>query len=41
MHGNCIKLCHSMDLFVKELMEDKSEPHTETDKKGKESRPNA
>ena len=37
MHGNCIKLCHSMDLFVKELMEDKSEPHTETDNKGQES----
>lgn len=41
LHGNCIKLCHSMDLFVKELMEDKSEPHTETDKKGQESRPYA
>ena len=21
LHGNCIKLCHSMDLYVKELME--------------------
>lgn len=21
MHGNCIKLCHSMDLFVEELMQ--------------------
>lgn len=20
MHGNCIKLCHSMDLYVKELL---------------------
>ena len=41
MHGNCIKLCQSMDLFVKELMEDKSEPHTKTDKKSQESRPYA
>lgn len=22
LHGNCIKLCHSMDLFVKELLEE-------------------
>ena len=21
LHGNCIKLCHSMDLYIKELME--------------------
>lgn len=21
LHGNCIKLCHSMDLYVKELLE--------------------
>lgn len=20
MHGNCIKLCHSMDLYVKEVL---------------------
>lgn len=23
LHGNCIKLCHSMDLYVKELLEEK------------------
>lgn len=23
LHGNCIKLCHSMDLYVKELLERK------------------
>ena len=23
LHGNCIKLCYSMDLYVKELMEGK------------------
>lgn len=22
LHGNCIKLCHSMDLYVKELLEE-------------------
>lgn len=22
LHGNCIKLCHSMDLLVKELLEE-------------------
>lgn len=25
LHGNCIKLCHSMDLFVSQLMEEKNE----------------
>ena len=23
LHGNCVKLCHSMDLYVKELLEEK------------------
>lgn len=23
LHVNCIKLCHSMDLYVKELLEEK------------------